>query len=711
VWVIGEDVLGEVLAAQLGTYGVSAKTAAFPPPDADAVISLHGLRNDLRTVHGDAFACAHAVAAHFTAEGGLFITVQDTGGDFGLGGAGARAWAGGLPGLAKTLALEIPGAQAKAIDLERGERDLEAQAHAIIGELLTGGPELEVGLHADGRRTTLLAIPTPARVDAAWPVGKGDVIVASGGARGVTAATLIALCREVQPRLVLLGRSEQVEETSATHGLEGQALTRALITANPGVGPAALRKLTRAIQSSREIRANLHAMANAGSEARYVSVDVTDAEAVARALQQVRADWGPIAGLVHGAGVLADKLVVDKTPDQFAWVFDTKVKGLQALLAATENDPLKSIVLFSSVAARCGNRGQVDYAMANELLNKVAAQLRQDRPQAVVKSLGWGPWEGGMVTPALEAHFAAMGVPLIGLNAGAQMLLDELRDPRATEIVLGGGPDLAGASKDIIDLAVHTARASHPYLADHTIAGVPVVPVALAMEWFARAARRARPDLQLSGFTDLQVVRGIRLKGYENGGDWHHVHAHAVEQGEDGCLSLELRDRVGNLCYSATALMSEQVLPAGKPAVRPNTLQPLHDVYDGDVLFHGADFQVIRDLEISNDGVAATLEGTAAKGWVEEPWQTDPAAVDGGLQLAVLWSKHMLGGAALPMGVKSFHSYTDKPPNGPYRAVLRGQVVGRDKLSADITLAENDGTLVAEIRGVDMILRPDGARR
>ena len=110
----------------------------------------------------------------------------------------------------------------------------------------------------------------------------------------------------------------------------------------------------------------------AGSEARYIALDIRDRAAVAQSLDEVRGDWGPIAGLVHGAGVLADKLIAELTPERFEAVFSTKVEGLEALLDATRKDPLRFIALFSSVAARNGNPGQAAYAMANEVMNRVA---------------------------------------------------------------------------------------------------------------------------------------------------------------------------------------------------------------------------------------------------------------------------------------------------------------------------------------------------
>ena len=126
----------------------------------------------------------------------------------------------------------------------------------------------------------------------------------------------------------------------------------------------------------RELRATIARIKHSGGDCRYVVGDVQDEPAVRAALADVRAAWGPITGIVHGAGVLADRFLLDKTEEQFRRVFDTKVLGLRVLLGATREDPIDTIVLFSSVAARCGNQGQCDYAMANEVLNKVGALER-----------------------------------------------------------------------------------------------------------------------------------------------------------------------------------------------------------------------------------------------------------------------------------------------------------------------------------------------
>ncbi|MFT5460212.1 MAG: hypothetical protein ACI9K2_006729, partial [Myxococcota bacterium] len=332
------------------------------------------------------------------------------------------------------------------------------------------------------------------------------------------------------------------------------------------------------------------------------------------------------------------------------------------------------------------------------------------------RALGWGPWEGGMVTPALKARFESLGVPLIPLDVGAKMLVDECRTSVAaggTEVVLGGEPRMQalaeGARPRGVRLAVHAARASHGFLADHTIAGVPVVPVVLAIEWFARAARACRPTLHLTRIRDVKVLSGVKLDAFDSG-SWLYVDARELSNGSGSVLAVELRGADGRAHYRATAEMDSRE-PAKGPALPNLKLQPWRDdaIYDGHVLFHGRTFQVIQDLQgIGDDGIAATLATTVAAGWGDERWLTDPAALDGGLQLALLWARRVLGGATLPMGVGAWDRYAEPAP-GPLTAVLRGERVSREKARVDVLFRDSLGRTVAGLRGVELILRPGEA--
>jgi len=143
-------------------------------------------------------------------------------------------------------------------------------------------------------------------------------------------------------------------------------------------------------------------------------------------LADVYARRGRLDAIIHGAGVIEDRLMRDKTRDSFDRVFDTKVAGARALLAHARDD-LRLVVFFSSVSGVFGNRGQTDYAAANEALDHLARDLARTRPRTRVLSVAWGPWGGtGMISPELEREYAQRGVGLIDPEAGVARLLAEL---------------------------------------------------------------------------------------------------------------------------------------------------------------------------------------------------------------------------------------------------------------------------------------------
>ncbi|MCO4746201.1 MAG: SDR family oxidoreductase [Proteobacteria bacterium] len=713
---VTRDGLGvaEALAAKLTAAGLNAAAVDGVPADAASAVFLGGLANvdvaGARAVNKAAFAASKVIAAKLASEGGAFITVQDTDGDFGLSGASDRAWLGGLPGLVKTAAQEWNDAGLKAIDLERGGRDAEALADALFAELLTGGAELEVGLKADGSRFTLKSVRTDVEGASHNVVDANSVIVASGGARGVTATTLIALAKATKARFALIGRTGLTAEGAETQGITDdaalkKAMMQAALARGEKVTPATLGKAVSRLLANREIVATVAAIQAAGGDAEYVACSVTDAEGLNKTFDSVRAKWGPITGIVHGAGVLADRYIADKTQDQFDFVFDTKVEGLQALLDATANDPVSLLVNFSSVAARAGNQGQCDYAMANEVLNKVAAAEGARRDGLLVKSLGWGPWEGGMVTPALKARFEAIGVPLIPLAVGAQMLVDEVTSGASerVELVLGGEPkskallSSSAAGGESFTARVHSA--THPWLADHSVGGEPVIPVVLAMEWMAQAALALRPDYVLARVENVVVTKGIRVPDFTGAGGAYTVNARQLRNGNGATVAVEVISG-GIKHYTATIVLADShASVAGAKGVTEPKTSSVKGFYKHEAVFHGPAFQVVASPKLGEDGMVATLSGTLEKGWKGGAWTLDPALFDGALQLALYFTSEKLGQKSLPTGLQSLQVYRDLPASGSVRCVLTG-TADAHRTVTDIALFAEDGAPIAELRGV-----------
>jgi len=278
----------------------------------------------------DAFRATRALFRRTDGPHGL-VTVQDTGGSFGHPTEGtplssAAAWTGSLAGLARTAIQERPTLTTKIVDLSRHDRHgnrlpLSTQAALLADELLLGGPEVEVGIRADGPRITLVDRLLPTHP--AQPVlGRGDVVVVSGGARGVTAACVVTLGQHTGARFVLLGRTPLQAEAPEFAAIQGEgaaleaALKKACVLAATARGerpaPAAIGRQVANILAAREIRATLSALLQVGAEGIYEAVDVLDAHAVAHLLARIRSAWGPIRGIIHGAGIIQDRLIEEK---------------------------------------------------------------------------------------------------------------------------------------------------------------------------------------------------------------------------------------------------------------------------------------------------------------------------------------------------------------------------------------------------------------
>jgi len=120
------------------------------------------------------------------------------------------------------------------------------------------------------------------------------------------------------------------------------------------------------------------------------TVDMRDEVDVAKLITAIVQDHGKIDGAIHGAGVIEDKLLRDKTPESFDRVFGTKVDSAAHLIKHLPPSGLKFLSLFASIASRYGNRGQSDYAAANEVLSKLAAKLDRLINGLIVK---WRHWE------------------------------------------------------------------------------------------------------------------------------------------------------------------------------------------------------------------------------------------------------------------------------------------------------------------------------
>jgi NAD(P)-dependent dehydrogenase (short-subunit alcohol dehydrogenase family) len=365
--------------------------------------------------------------------------------------------AAGLRGLFRTVAREYPETVARVVDL--ADVSPSAVADAVIAEAAAPDRTPVVLRTAAGRHGfALVEEPLGALGSTgAGPAGDGaaeaaalgldrdSVVVLAGGARGITAQFAAALAGAARCRLELLGRTPAPDgpEDADTAAARTPQELRAALAARGGLKPAGIQRAAGLLLAQREIRATVEELTALGSRVRYRSVDFRETDAVRQAVKEIHAEHGRLDGVVHAAGVIEDRLIAEKTAESFQRVYGTKATGAHALLTALEELPALPAftVLFGSVSAVLGNRGQVDYAAANDALETLGAAFAARTGHRAL-TVHWGPWapaagHGGMVGAELAREYARRGIRLIDPEEGTAALLRELAwgEESATAVV------------------------------------------------------------------------------------------------------------------------------------------------------------------------------------------------------------------------------------------------------------------------------------
>ncbi|WP_030491133.1 type I polyketide synthase [Micromonospora chokoriensis] len=363
----------------------------------------------------------------------------------------------GLAGLFRTISREYPQVAARYVQVDAA--DPQQIARHLIDELMVAG-DTPVVVRRETERTAVDLAPVAlgaVATSGAGPAGDGaseaaaigldrdSVVVLVGGARGITPWFARAVAMASRCRIELVGRTPlptEPEDPDLVSARDKASLRAAL--AHRGLrSPAQIERAAQAILAAREVESTLAELRELGSEVRYHALDVRDASAIRSLLLDIERTHGRVDGVVYAAGVIEDKLIAQKDPHSFARVFGTKVDGARSVLAGLDelSSATRFVVLFGSIAAAYGNRGQGDYAAANDAIDSIGTRWAASTGNRCL-TVHWGPWapgagHGGMVSDELSREYARRGIELIDPEAGAFSLLSELAwgDPKINSVV------------------------------------------------------------------------------------------------------------------------------------------------------------------------------------------------------------------------------------------------------------------------------------
>ena len=661
---------------------------------------------------------------------------------------------GGVAGFLGTAAREWPEVTCKAVDFAPPVAPTEV-AERLLSEMAAGDSRVRVRYEAERRlqpsadlRALDEALPAALTPDSDW------VFLLTGGARGITAEVALELAERYQPTLVLLGRSAPpAEESAATAGLATPselklALLEEIQGSGPAVGVREVETAYRRLLQDREMRENLAALRQTGARVSYQQVDVRDETALAELIRKIEAEHGRLDVVIHGAGVIEDKLIADKQPASFDRVFDTKTDGAFLLSRLLNPDTLRCLILFTSVAGPLGNPGQSDYAAANEVLAELAAHLDRAWPARVV-ALHWGPWaRRGMVTAELEAALAQQGLALIAPEAGRALCVRELTHGAKGEprVVLAAGPaveawgaaapgprpsartlvprpeedgrelpllhraNVARRGADELELVRVLDPAYDLYLDHHRLGGRAVLPMTFALELMAETAKALVPGREVTQVRDLHVLRGIVLDGTSA-----RVRVRARREGgpdPDGVTTVTVElaetERNGHANYRMNLELRES-FPDPPRVPRAGELEPFEmpvaEIYRR-YLFHGPLLQGLVAIEgLGLGGASGVITSSSPQELLADAppgeWVLDPMRFDSALQLGYVWALRQWGVSSLPARFASCRLFAPTG-SGQVRCLMTGSSHnGGLAQRADMSMVDLQGRVLMLIEGFE----------
>ncbi|MCB5165624.1 SDR family NAD(P)-dependent oxidoreductase [Streptomyces bambusae] len=607
----------------------------------------------------------------------------------------------GAAGLAKTLHQE---GHLRTTVVHTPEPGPDTVA-AVVAEVAATGRFTEVHYDADGVRRvpTLRALPAAA-ARTEHVIGSDDVLLVTGGGKGITAECALAVAKETGARLAVLGRSDPAQD--------------------------------------QDLAGNLARMADSGVTVAYASADVTDPARVAAAVAELAGKLGPVTALLHGAGRNEPGALTSLGIEDFRRTFAPKVDGLRAVLDAVGEGNLKLLVTFGSIIGRAGLRGEAHYATANEWLADITEEVARNQPGCRALCMEWSVWSGVGMGEKLSVveTLSREGIVPVSPDAGVEIMLRLIGDPDApvVTVISGRTEGIGTVRKDLPQLPllrftgtplvryhgvelvteVELNAGTDAYLADHLLDGNLLLPAVLGMEAMVQVAHAA------TGWEKVPVIEGakflrpivvppngstrIRIAATVTGADTVDVAIHAEDT---GYIAEHFRARLLYGELPAPEGKPEQV-PAGVPAA---PLEPVADLYRSGVLFQGDRFQRLRHFHrAAARHVDADVALGAPHGWFAPYLPAQLLLADPGMRDALMHGNQVCvpDATLLPSGIERLYPLAagvDVPAQVRYCATERYR--DGDTYVYDIAVRDAAGTVVERWDGLTLhaVRKNDGA--
>ena len=607
----------------------------------------------------------------------------------------------GAAGLARTAFLEAGEVPTTIVSLPDPApstgADVEDAVRRVITEAAATTTFSEVRYDADGQRTTpvLTVLQPPAEHRAGTPLDSSDVLLVTGGAKGITAECALVMATDSGAKLALVGRDAPADDE--------------------------------------EISANLARMTAAGVACQYERADVTDPAQVAAAVARFEDELGPVTAVMHGAGRNEPAALGNLTEERFRQTLSVKIDGLRAVLDAVDQDRLKLLVTFGSIIGRAGLPGEAHYSTANDWMSELTAEFQSTHPNARALAMEWSVWSGAGMGERLGVVEALVrdGITPISVEDGLRVLRQVLADPSAGPVLtitgrMGGLPTLPlDTSRELplsrfvdrvlvhypdVELVtdVELSAGSDPYLSDHLLDGDLLFPAVVGMEAMAQVAAAV---LGRTGSPLLEDVEFLRPIVVRPGAATSVRLAALVRDAETVTVAIRAEDTgFGADHFRATLRLPRPDVPdtgaeRTATALPPVPVDPVTELYGG-VMFQGKRFQRVLGYRRANARHAvAELSTTTPAPWFAAFLPQEQVLADPGTRDAVMHALQCCvpDATLLPQGVDRL--YLAEPADQHVEYVVldaRERSQDGDSYVYDVDVLEPSGRVVERWEGLTL---------
>ena len=487
---------------------------------------------------------------------------------------------------------------------------------------------------------------------------ENSVVVASGGARGVTAVMLEQLVRQYGCHVVALGRSAlETGLGDPNDPIVEQNYYRQYLVDHPDATAAKMRKSFESACARWEAASNIARLKKLGNSVHYVEVDVTDLGQVARAVEIIAARYGKVDLLVHGAGVQASKKLQDRSLLEFRRTYAVKVIGLNNLSQALKDQfgQLVPTHVLTSAYSIFGNDGQHDYCAANETMDRLC-DMTVKNDQSKWTSIAWLAWDGIGMTRGSEYKVLAAQRKLSGVDAATgqeifQQVIDGRTDsainvpiseaehvqysvetiPTSTLPSKTSPGTVAEPNNRILEVQLDLSQME--CLEFHKVRGIPTLPGAWIVDRLVGAALQLCPQREEITQVELNQVNFLRFVRCTNDRDQNlRVVIESTDDGYKAWLMTDVIHTSGQVlskdivCATANINFHRHLSPSIPQVCRVDRAShqlvlTVNDPYcrssDQEVDLSGP-FDCLGKIEIGSDGRRAHVQPSAIATWPSE---------------------------------------------------------------------------------------------